>query len=165
MFTENEYKLDRIEIANNILVRLEMEYKYAVNKNVDKAEMVKFLAEQLDRLSDMTVLSWNEALNTISDKAEKHPPTIPEIIDEMRRIEIATRPPLVRLEKKEIPFELVWNKNTEEERLQDTMGWIKYCPRDMPTVMLDWARQQEGQIKTRLLNMEKKAGRGKNLLA
>ena len=84
--------------------------------------MVKFLAEQLNRLSDRAVLSWNEALNNISDKAEKHPPAIPEIIDEMRRVEIAIRPQLVRLEKQEIPFEFVWDKFTEEERLEDTMS-------------------------------------------
>jgi hypothetical protein len=142
-----------------------MEYKYAVNKSVDKPEMVKFLAEQLNRLSDRAVLSWNEALNNISDKAEKHPPAIPEIIDEMRRVEIAIRPQLVRLEKQEIPFEFVWDKFTEEERLEDTMSWMKYCPIDMPTVMLDWAKKQEGIVKTKLLNMEKKVGRGKNLLA
>ena len=127
--------------------------------------MVKFLAEQLNRLSDRAVLSWNEALNNISDKAEKHPPAIPEIIDEMRRVEIAIRPQLVRLEKQEIPFEFVWDKFTEEERLEDTMSWMKYCPIDMPTVMLDWAKKQEGIVKTKLLNMEKKVGRGKNLLA
>ena len=42
---------------------------------------------------------------------------------------------------------------------------MKYCPIDMPTVMLDWAKKQEGIVKTKLLNMEKKVGRGKNLLA
>ncbi len=165
MYTKEEYTVDRLEVANDILIRLEMEYKYAVNKSVDKPEMVKFLAEQLNRLSDRAVLSWNEALNIISDKAEKHPPAIPEIIDEMRRIEIAIRPPLVRLEKKQIPFEFVWSKFTEEERLENAICWIEYCPVDMPAVMLDWAKKQEGIVKTKLLNMEKKVGRRKNLLA
>jgi hypothetical protein len=117
MYTNIEYQLDRLEIANNILVRLEMEYKYAVNKNVDKTEMVRFLADQLDRLSDKAVLSWNEALNNISDKAEKHPPAIPEIIDEMRRIEISILPKAKRLEREVIPYASLWNGSSDKDKL------------------------------------------------
>jgi len=129
MYTDNEYKLDRIEIANNIFVRLEMEYKYAVNKNVDKPEAVKFLAEQLGRLSDKATLAWNEALNNISDLGHKHPPTIPEIVEAMRKIEIEVTP-APRLESNgKPPYALLWSNGDKKtkECFYDTFN-----PKDVP---------------------------------
>ena len=64
-------QVDTIEVALSILSRLEMEYKYASAKAVDKAEMVKFLASQLDRLPNSDVICWSEALNNISDLGKK----------------------------------------------------------------------------------------------
>lgn len=116
MFSKDNYTLDRLEVANNILVRLEMEYKYAVNKNVDKPEMVKFLAQQLGRLTDKAVLGWNEALNNISDTSLKHPPTVPEIVEEMRKLEISVTPPL-RLEVDgSPPYSSLWQNGDQETR-------------------------------------------------
>lgn len=117
MYTQDDYKLDRLEIANSILTRLEMEYKYAVNKNVDKPEMVKFLADQLSRLSDKAVLSWNEALNVISDKGGQHPPSIPEIIEEMRKLEIAITPKPKLLNNEAPDYAGIWNAASDEERI------------------------------------------------
>jgi len=116
MFTNNEYTIDRLEVANDILVRLEMEYKYAVNKNVDKPEMVKFLAEQLGRLSDKAILGWNEALNNISDLNLKHPPTIPEIIEAMRKLEIRVTPRIEVKDGEKPPYASLWQNGDQNTR-------------------------------------------------
>jgi len=147
--------IDTIEVATSILSRLEMEYKYATAKAVDKLEMVKFLAEQLDRLPDSDVMCWNEALNNISDLGKKHPPSIPEIIQEIRKVGIATRPIPKRLDDKPVPFESVWNKQSDEEHLEDARAWLKYCPKDMPDVMLKWVREQEEDVKSELRRIKK----------
>lgn len=116
MYSNDTIRVDRLEVANNILIRLEMEYKYAVNKNVDKPEMVKFLAQQLERLSDKAVLGWNEALNRIADTNPKHPPSIPEIIEEMRKIEIKVTP-LPKLESpNKAPLAAFWDKSNDDEK-------------------------------------------------
>jgi hypothetical protein len=130
MFTKDEYKLDRLEIANDILVRLEMEYKYAVNKNVDKPEMVKFLAEQLDRLSDKAVLCWNEALNNISDLNLKHPPTIPEIIEGMRKLEIQVTPAPRLKDGEKPPYSTLWQNGDHKTRecFYDTFNFNDVSP-------------------------------------
>jgi hypothetical protein len=129
MFTKDEYKLDLLEIANDILVRLEMEYKYAVNKNVDKPEVVKFLAEQLGRLSDKAVLCWNEALNNISDLNLKHPPTIPEIIEAMRKLEIQVTPARRIESSGKPPYSSLWQNGNQKTRecFYDTFN-----PNDVP---------------------------------
>ena len=116
MFTKDEYVIDTLEIANNILIRLEMEYKYAVNKNVDKPEMVKFLADQLGRLSDKAVLGWNEAMNNISDLNLKHPPAIPEILDEMRKLEIQVTPALRLENNRKPPYSLLWQNGDQKTK-------------------------------------------------
>jgi len=148
-------QVDTIEVALSILSRLEMEYKYASAKAVDKPEMIKFLAEQLDRLTDSDVMCWSEALNNISDLGKKHPPSVPEIIQEIRKVGIATRPIPKKLDDKPVPFESVWNKETEEERLEDARVWLKYCPKDMPLVMLEWVREQEEDVKAELRRIKK----------
>ena len=119
MFTKSEsaYEIDYIETANNILVRLEMEYKYAVNKSVDKAEMVKFLAEQLTRMTNKSVLCWNDALNTIADNGSKHPPTIPEITMEMRRLESSIPTTVVRLNNERLPYSSLWANSTDDLKI------------------------------------------------
>jgi len=129
MFTKDEYVIDTLEIANNILIRLEMEYKYAVNKNVDKPEMVKFLADQLGRLSDKAVLGWNEAMNNISDLNLKHPPAIPEILDEMRKLEIQVTPALRLENNRKPPYSLLWQNGDQKTRecFYDT-----FHPNDVP---------------------------------
>ena len=148
--------IDTIEVAVSILSRLEMEYKYASAKAVDKPEMIRFLAEQLDRLSESDIMCWNEALNNISDLANKHPPTVPEIIFHIRKVGIATRPQLKSLEIKEIPFESVWYSHSDEEHMEDVRAWLKYCPIEMPDIMLAWVREQEEDVKAKLRSIKKK---------
>jgi hypothetical protein len=156
-------QVDTIEVALSILSRLEMEYKYASAKAVDKAEMVKFLASQLDRLPNSDVICWSEALNNISDLGKKHPPSIPEIITEIRKVGIATRPIPKKLDDKPIPFESVWQTKTDEEHLEDARAWLKYCPKSMPDVMLKWVREQEEDVKAELRRI-KKSDMAKRLL-
>ena len=93
--------IDYLETAQNILARLEMEYKYASARGVDKPEMIKFLAEQLERLHDHEVLCWQEALNKIAEEGRQHPPTVPEIIKVIKDIAKLTRPALPVPEKEE----------------------------------------------------------------
>jgi hypothetical protein len=130
MYTRDEYKLDRLEVANDILVRLEMEYKYAVNKNVDKPEMVKFLSEQLSRLSDKAVLCWNEALNNISDLNLKHPPTIPQIVEEMRILERQVTPAPRLKDGEKPPYATLWTNGdqTIKECFYDTFNYEDVPP-------------------------------------
>ena len=149
-------KIDTIEVPLSILSRLEMEYKYASAKAVDKTEMVKFLAEQLNRLTDSHVMCWSEALNNISDLGKKHPPSIPEIITEIRKVEIATRPIPKKLDEKPVPFESIWNEESEGERLESARAWLEYCPKDMPQVMLNWVREQQEDVKSELRKIKKK---------
>tara|TARA_R110002012_G_scaffold281481_4_gene470555 strand:- start:87 stop:398 length:312 start_codon:yes stop_codon:yes gene_type:complete len=78
-------KLDYIDIASQIYQRLEMEYGWATPKDQDKAELWKFLASQLSRHDDMVVLSWNDALDKISDEGSEFPPKIPKLLMMMRR--------------------------------------------------------------------------------
>jgi hypothetical protein len=155
--------IDTIEVASSILSRLEMEYKYASAKAVDKLEMIKFLAEQLDRLTEAHLMCWSEALNNISDLGKKHPPSVPEIIQAIRQVEIATRPQLKKLVAKEIPFESIWQNQTDEEHLEDVRAWLEYCPREMPDVMLEWVREQEEDVKAELRRI-KKSDMAKRLL-
>jgi hypothetical protein len=133
-----------------------MEYKYASAKAVDKPDMIKFLAEQLDRLEVHDVMCWSEALNNISDLGQKHPPAIPEIIQEIRKVGIATRPIPKQLEVKAVPFESVWNTSTDEEHLEDVRSWLKYCPKKMPDVMLEWIKTQEESVKAELRRIKKR---------
>ena len=147
--------IDYIEVALRILSRLEMEYKYASAKAVDKPEMVRFLSEQLNRLPDDYVMCWNEALNEISDKGGKHPPTIPEILYEIRRAGIATMPVPIKIEEKEVSFPIFWKGETEEQKLEDTKSWLRFCPKDMPTIMLDWVKNQEEETKDKLRLIKK----------
>jgi hypothetical protein len=102
-------EVDRIEIATEIFARMEMEYKYATNKEVDKVEAIKFLAEQLKSISDNACLGWYEALNRISELGREHPPTIPEIIVELRKIEIAMQPKAKALEYTKSNYASLWN--------------------------------------------------------
>ncbi len=148
--------IDTIEVAVSILSRLEMEYKYASAKAVDKPDMIKFLAEQLDRLERHDVMCWSEALNNISDLGQKHPPSIPEIIQAIRKVGIATRPKTKRLEVQQIPFESVWAGQTDEEHLEDVRTWLKYCPVKMPSVMLEWVVAQEDSVKAQLRRVKHK---------
>ncbi len=148
--------IDTVEVAVNILSRLEMEYKYASAKSVDKPEMIRFLAEQLERLPEGDIMCWSEALNNISDLGKKHPPAIPEIMKEIRIVGIATRPKTKRLEEKQIPFELIWNISTDEEHLEDVRSWLKYCPKKMPDVMLEWIKTQEESVKAELRRIKKR---------
>jgi len=110
-------EVDRIEIATEIFARMEMEYKYATNKEVDKVEAIKFLAEQLSSISDNACLGWYEALNRISELGREHPPTVPEIMAEMRRIEIAMQPKLPTLEYTRSNYATQWDsaKTTREK--------------------------------------------------
>ena len=78
-------KLDYFDITSQIYTRLEMEYGWATPKAQDKAELWKFLASQLSRHDDMVVLSWEEALNKISDEGNEFPPKIPKLLMTMRR--------------------------------------------------------------------------------
>ena len=78
-------KLDYFDITSQIYTRLEMEYGWATPKAQDKAELWKFLASQLSRHDDMVVLSWEEALNKISDEGSEFPPKIPKLLMTMRR--------------------------------------------------------------------------------
>ena len=78
-------KLDYFDITSQIYTRLEMEYGWATPKAQDKAELWKFLASQLARHDDMVVLSWEEALNKISDEGSEFPPKIPKLLMTMRR--------------------------------------------------------------------------------
>jgi len=78
-------KLDYLDITSQIYTRLEMEYGWATPKAQDKAELWKFLASQLSRHDDMVVLSWEEALNKISDEGSEFPPKIPKLLMMMRR--------------------------------------------------------------------------------
>jgi hypothetical protein len=153
MYTE---QIDTIEVALSILSRLEMEYKYASSKAVDKPEMIKFLAEQLDRLAVSDIMGWSEALNNISDLGNRHPPAIPEIIQEMRKVGIATRPQPKQLEVREIPFDDMWKTFSEERRLEDVEGWLKYCPLPMPDIMLQWTLDQEESVKEKLRNIKRR---------
>jgi len=157
MYTpENENStMDYTEISYKILARLEMEYKYASAKAVDKPEMIKFLASQLRRLSNREVICWNEALNNISDKGGKHPPTIPEIMSEIRKVGIATQPNIA-IEKKEIPFASSWNMETDSQRLEDVRAWLEFCPKKMPQIMLNWVVNQEEDVKAELRRIKKK---------
>ncbi len=148
--------VDTIEVALSILSRLEMEYKYASAKAVDKPEMIKFLAEQLDRLDESDILCWSEALNNISDLGQKHPPAIPEIIQEIRKVGIATRPKPKQLEVKAVPFEAVWNTFSEERRLEDVEGWLRYCPLPMPAIMLQWVVAQDDSVRDKLRRIKKR---------
>jgi hypothetical protein len=80
-------KLDYIDIASQIYTRLEMEYGFATPKsqNDQMPELWHFLASQLARHDDMIVLSWEEALDKISDEGKEFPPKIPKLLMTMRR--------------------------------------------------------------------------------
>jgi hypothetical protein len=78
-------KLDYIDIASQIYTRLEMEYGWATPKSQNKVELTKFLASQLARHDDIVVLSWNVALDKISDEGSDYPPKIPKLLLTMRR--------------------------------------------------------------------------------
>ena len=80
-------KLDYIDIASQIYTRLEMEYGFATPKaqNDQMPELWQFLASQLARHDDMVVLSWEEALDKISDEGKEFPPKIPKLLMMMRR--------------------------------------------------------------------------------
>ncbi len=149
-------QIDTIEVAVSILSRLEMEYKYASAKAVDKPDMIKFLAEQLDRLEVHDVMCWSEALNNISDLGKKHPPSVPEIIHAIRKVGIATRPQYKKLEEKKVPFESVWNTFSEERRLEDVEGWLRYCPLPMPDIMLRWVVEQDDSVRDKLRRIKKR---------
>jgi len=95
MFTK---LIDHIEIASAILQRLEMEYKYASSKAVDKPDAIRFLADQLEGLSDHEVMGWQGALNKIAAEGRKDPPTIPEILTALRRNGAANTPEIKRVE-------------------------------------------------------------------
>jgi len=153
MFTK---LIDYLEISSAILARLEMEYKYATAKTVDKPEMIKFVAEQLEGLSDHEVIGWKGALDMISEEARQHPPTVPEILAALRKNGFLNRPEIKRIENKEIPFESVWIKETEERHLEDVKGWIKYCPLKMPDVMLQWVLEQDESVKNDLSRIKKR---------
>jgi len=107
MYTPN---IDYIEVAQSILERLEMEYKYASAKGVDKPQMIRFLAEQLERLHDHEVLCWQEALNQIAEEGRQHPPTVPEIIKVIKSIAQQTRPALPVIE---VDTQIDWMRKWE----------------------------------------------------
>ncbi len=148
--------IDYLEVSSAILARLEMEYKYAAAKAVDKPQMIKFVASQLESLSDHEVIGWKGALDMISLDGRQHPPSVPEILTALRKNGIANRPTIVRIEAKEIPFETVWNSHTDKEHLEDVRAWLAYCPRKMPDVMLEWVLMQEESVKAQLRKIKKK---------
>jgi len=81
-----EDKLDYIDIASQIYTRLEMEYGWATPKEQDKVELTKFLASQLARHTPIQALSWNDALDLISNEGKEFPPKIPVLLLTMRRV-------------------------------------------------------------------------------
>ena len=81
-----EDELDYIDIASQIYTRLEMEYGWATPKEQDKVELTKFLASQLARHTPIQVLSWNDALDLISNEGSDYPPKIPKLLLTMRRV-------------------------------------------------------------------------------
>lgn len=148
--------IDYLEVSSAILARLEMEYKYAAAKTVDKPEMIKFVASQLEGLSDHEVLGWQGGLDMIAAEGRQHPPTVPEILAALRKNGIANRPKIKRIAEKQIPFESVWESHTDEQHLEDVRAWLAYCPRKMPDVMLAWVLEQEESVKIQLRLIKKR---------
>lgn len=124
--------IDYIEVAHSILERLEMEYKYATPKGVDKADMIRFLGEQLQRLSDTEVLGWSIALNDISDEGRQHPPTVPEIINAIRKIGNKTRPQITHKNDTQTNYIQLWE--IADDRAKRNF-FITHCFADVPPVV------------------------------
>jgi hypothetical protein len=74
----------------------------------------------------------------------------------MRKVGIATRPQPKQLEVREIPFDDMWKTFSEERRLEDVEGWLKYCPLPMPDIMLQWTLDQEESVKEKLRNIKRR---------
>jgi len=131
MYTEIK-EVDRIEIATLIFSRMEMEYKYATNKEVDKVDAINFLAEQLKSISDIACLGWYEALNRISEEGRVHPPTIPEILAEIRKVEIALHPTPKKLTTTQVDYAGQWS-SCETTRKKLNFLRTMFCKQKTPS--------------------------------
>ena len=61
----------------------------------------------------------------------------------------------IKIEEKEVSFPIFWKGETEEQKLEDTKSWLRFCPKDMPTIMLDWVKNQEEDTKDKLRLIKK----------
>lgn len=127
--------IDYLEVSSAILERLEMEYKYAAAKAVDKPQMIKFLADQLECLSLHEVMGWNGALDMIATEGRQHPPTVPEILASLRKNGIANIPEIKRVEDK-TDYMQIWKSSNDKGKFR---FFIDNCHVKVPPFIRRWA--------------------------
>jgi hypothetical protein len=86
MYQANEYtnKLNVAEVAANVCEWSITRYGYFVNSHIDRLEMTKAFAEELDRLPRSCLKYIDKAKNKWIDLAHKRPPTMPDFLQLLR---------------------------------------------------------------------------------
>lgn len=59
-------------------------------------------------------------------------------------------PPMVKIEKNQKTIDDIFNEYTEEEKIKETIGWLKNCPVPLPKCYLDWVKQQDEETKVKI---------------
>lgn len=85
MYQRSEHtKIDTAVISADVCEWSITRYGYFVNSHIDRLEMTKAFAEELDRLPRNCLLYIDQAKNKWIDLAHKRPPTMPDFLQLLR---------------------------------------------------------------------------------
>lgn len=59
-------------------------------------------------------------------------------------------PPMVKIEKKQRTIDDIFDEYTQEEKIKETIAWLKHCPVELPKCYLDWVKQQDEETKVKI---------------
>jgi len=152
MYTKDEYNnnLDVSIIAGDVCEWSITRYGYFVNSHVDRLEMTKAFAEELNRLPRACLNYIDKAKNQWIDSGNKRPPTMPDFLQMLREINnyVINNTKAPKIEHKESSTSLTaynWDNAKTDEQKRDFFRSYRRDKTSQATrwVIREWLRNRQ----------------------